>query len=429
MRKDLVVRTPGFLGLLAILGIAAALRLAWLLVVPIEPISDPLAYANLARTLLSHGVYGFEPGQPIATWPPGTAAVYAAVFSLPGPDYAAAKVFNLSVSLLNVMLVWLVGRDLFDDLTGRVAALAMALWPQMIFFTTLLASEPIFIALLLMAVLAWERARPLRIGWILAAGLLFGLACYLRSVILLLPIALTLGTLVAGGMARGHALVRLAVVLAVMAALIAPWTARNQEVFGDRIVMSSNFGSTFYMGNGPGSTGRHASAEMPPEVRERLEGLSPPERSSLLSDLAKEEILADPGAFVLRSLAKVRVIHDRETIGVAWNRAGLERLGAGRGVDAALKLVATGFWWGVLALGLLGIVWQLASGTGWRFIGAAPFIIWLYFAGVHAIVLAGDRFHMPQAPFIAMIGASLLVGWLGQRRGAAAGDRGAAPRA
>jgi 4-amino-4-deoxy-L-arabinose transferase-like glycosyltransferase len=429
MHKDPPVQRPGFPGILAIVGIAAILRLAWVLIVPIAPISDPSAYANLARTLLAHGVYGFEPDQPIAIWPPGTAAVYAAIFALPGSDFGAAKIFNLSVSLLNVVLVWLVGRQLFDDLTGRVAALAMAVWPQMIFFTTLLASEPMFIAMVLLAVLCWERGRQLRIGWILAAGLLFGLACYLRSVVLLLPIALTMGSLVAGGMARWQALVRLALVLGAMAAVIAPWTMRNQEVFGERIVMSSNFGQTLYMGNGPGSTGRHGSAEMPPEVREMIEGLSQPARSSLLADLAKDEILADPGAFVLRSLDKLRIIHDRETIGVAWNRAGLERLGVAEPVHTLLKVVATGFWWIVLACGVAGVAWQLVSGTGWRFIGAPALIVWLYFAALHAVVMASDRFHMPQAPFIAMIGASLVVGWLGQRRRATGGVPDTTPRA
>jgi hypothetical protein len=317
MRKDLLAPTPGYLGLVTILVIAAILRLAWVLVVPIDPISDPAAYTTFARNLLAHGVYGFEPDQPIAIWPPGTAAVYAAVFALPGADFAAAKAFNVAVSLLNVMLVWQVGRQLFDDLSGRVAALVMAVWPQMIYFTTLIASEPIFIAVLLIAVLCWDRARQMGLGWLVAAGILFGLACYVRSVALLLPIALTLGTLVAGGMGPARALLRLAVTLAMMAAVISPWTIRNHQVFGTTVVMSSNFGSTFYMGNGPGTTGRHASAQVPAEVEERLEGLSQPERSSVLADLAKEEIVAHPGAFILRSLNKLRIIHDRETIGVA----------------------------------------------------------------------------------------------------------------
>jgi 4-amino-4-deoxy-L-arabinose transferase-like glycosyltransferase len=415
MYRDAAFQRNTILSLYFILGIAAILRLAWTWAVPVAPISDPAAYANLARTLLDHGVYGFEPDRPIAIWPPGTAAVYALIFSLPGPGFGAAKIFNIFVSLLNVFLAWAVGRQLFDDMTGRLAALVMAVWPQMIYFTTILASEPIFIGLILSAILCWERSRPLHPGWLVAAGLLFGLACYLRSVALLLPVVLTFGAFVAGGTTRRHAAVRLVAVLALMAAVIAPWTVRNHQVFNDTIVMSSNFGSTLYMGNAPGTTGRHGSTELPETVQEAVRDLPQPERSSMLGDVAKQEILSNPGAFVLRSLNKLRIVHDRETIGVAWNRAGLERAGLGEGGLTALKIVATAFWWAVLLLGILGIIWQVACGRGWRFLLSTPVLVWLYFAGIHSIVLAADRFHMPQAPFIAMIAAAFVTGWLRRR--------------
>jgi 4-amino-4-deoxy-L-arabinose transferase-like glycosyltransferase len=412
MHRPTVPQATSVLSLYGIISVAALFRIVWAWWVPIEPISDPGAYDALARMLLEHGVYGFEPDQPIAIWPPGTAAFYALIYALPGSDLAAAKVVNVTLSLLNVLLVWAVGRQLFDDITGRVAALIMAVWPQMIYFTTLIASEPIFIFIVLLAILLWERSRTLNIAWLVAAGLLFGAACYVRSVALLLPIVLTFGVLVLGSMGRGKAVVRLAVVGAVMAMTIAPWTARNQEVFGDRIVMSSNFGGTLYMGNAPGTSGRHGSVELPEDVRAMVEGLPQPERSSLLGDIAKREILANPGAFVLRSLNKVRIVHDRETIGVAWNQRGLDLLGFGDGGLLVLKAIANLFWWSVLALGLFGVVWQVARGAGWRFLLSLPVLVWVYFAGIHAIVLAADRFHMPQTPFIAMIAAAFIVGWL-----------------
>ena len=197
-----------------------------------------------------------------------------------------------------------------------------------------------------------------------------------------------------------------------MAACIAPWTMRNQAVFGTTIVMSANFGATFYYGNGPGTTGRHGSVPVP----EELKALDYHIRSDRLAELAWAEIRTDPQAFVLRSLMKLRIIHDRESIGVEWNRNTLQPLVGETGMTV-LKAVATLYWWAILGAGLLSIVWHLFRGVGWRILGSVPLAIWGYFATIHSVILAADRFHMAQAPFIAMLGASMAAGLMAARAG------------
>lgn len=399
------------------LAVGLILRLVWVGCVAMVPFSDPGAYEALARNLLAHGVYGFEPGVPSATWPPGTSAFYAAVFALPGPDYLAAKTINVGISVLNIWLVWLVGRALFDARVGLWAAWAMALWPQMIFFTTLPASEPLFLSLMLAGVAAWERGRRSTSGQWLAyaafAGVLLALATYVRSVALLLPLALVIGEVGRRGDKLWRIGARLVVAGAVMAAMIAPWSQRNLEQFGTPIVMSSNFGANLYLGNGPGSTGRFGTAQLP----DGLDDLSYIERSDRMGELAKEIIRNDPAAFVLRSLSKLVIIHDRETIGVAWNQQALRPLIGETGLSV-LKTIATGYWLVVLVGGLMAILWHLFRGLGWRILFSVPLAAWGYFSSIHAIILAGDRFHIPQSPFIAILAASALVGVLTARRDA-----------
>lgn len=381
------------------------LRLLWIALVPMVLVSDPAAYDAMARVLLEHGVYGFEPDEPGVTWPPGTSALYGMLYALPGSDVLAAKLFNVAISTLNIWLAYLVADRLFGARTAILSAWAMALWPQMIFFTTLTASETPFIALLLAGTLFWERAREGHILNALTAGVCLALACYFRSVALLLPVALLIGD-VLRGMNLVRAATRIVITMAVMAACIAPWTYRNYTVFGEPITLSANFGTTFYMGNGPGTNGRHGSAKAPAEL---VQGLSYVERAKVLEELAMEEIRANPGAFVTRSLKKLVIIHDRETIGVSWNREALRPLIGETGMTA-LQLGATVYWWMILATGLLAVFWQLFRGIGWSLIGSIPMAIWGYFATIHAIVLAADRFHMAQAPFIAMLGASMIAG-------------------
>lgn len=389
-----------------ILLTALVLRLLWIALVPMELRSDPGAYTLMARNLLEHGVYGFEPDVPHSTWPPGTSFFYAAIYALPLQDILSAKLANVAISVLNVWLTFLVGRALFNDLTGRIAAGFMAVWPQMIYFTTLTASEPLFIAAMLAGVYFWQRAR---LHWLsvdtLLCALFLAIACYFRSVALLLPVALLLSDVLRGALPLSRALMKTVLTMVIMGLLFTPWTVRNYLAFDKFILISSNFNSNLYIGNAGGSTGRFGTAEFP----EGLETKGDPNRSEKLGEAAKREILENPGEFALRSLSKIRIIHDRETIGVEWNRGALEPMIGDRGMQG-LKLVATLWWWAVLAAGLLAIPWHIARGMGWRILVSIPVAAWGYFTSVHAVILAADRFHMPQAAFVAMLAASMIAG-------------------
>ncbi|MDA8586925.1 glycosyltransferase family 39 protein [Rhodobacteraceae bacterium] len=386
-----------------------ALRCLWVALVPMVLMSDPAAYDAMARNLLNHGVYGFEPDVPNATWPPGTSALYALIYALPGPDILATKTVNVLLSTLNIWLAWGVARRLFGARAALFTAWAMALWPQMIFFTTLTASETPFLTAVLAGTLFWDRARDGHLANAVFAGIFIALACYFRSIALLLPIAFAIGELLKGKDLL-RLMVRLVITGVIMATCIAPWSLRNTQLYGTTVVLSSNFGSNLYIGNGPGSTGRFGSTDTPDE----LESLDYVERSQRLGDLAKAEIRANPGAFVKRSLSKLVIIHDRETVGVAWNQMALRPL-IGTTGEAVLKGLATLYWWVILGAALIGLIWQIIRGIGLTILWSIPMAAWGYFASIHAIILAGDRFHMPQAPFVAMLGASALAGWLARR--------------
>lgn len=410
------MRADRLLDLRLTLAVGLGLRVLWASLVFVLPFSDPAAYWAQAQNILAHGVYGFEPDKPNATWPPGTSFLYAAVFSLPGPEETWVKIVNVLISTLNIWLAYAVATRLFGQRAGLVTGWLMALWPQMIFFTTITASEPPFIALTLAGVLFWDRVRETRrLADMVLAGVFLGLACYVRSVGLLLPVAMTFGALVAGGMPRLTALLRMGVVMLTMAVVIAPWTIRNYVAFDTFVLMSSNFGSNLYMGNADGSTGRFGSTARPRD----LVGVDFETASDRMGSLAVAEIRANPDEFLRRSVSKFRIIHDRETIGVAWNQRSLIPQIGERGMQA-LKWVASLYWGLILAGGVVAILWHFAKGIGWRILFSIPMAAWGYFASVHVVILAADRFHMPQAPFIAMLTASMLAAVV-RRRGEAPG--------
>jgi 4-amino-4-deoxy-L-arabinose transferase-like glycosyltransferase len=389
----------GLPSLAGIMALALVLRLVWIWLVPVIPVSDASAYLTLATNLAEHGVYGFRPDQPSGYWAVGTAAIYAAAFLLLGTGSAAAILsVNLLSSLATVWLLHDLGRRWSGEAEGRLAALVFALWPLAIQFTTVLASELHFIALILGALAFWDRVTRTPAGacLLLGAGVLVAAATYVRPIALLVPAALAVAEVLGSPRRAAGAGVKAAVATALVFALVAPWTARNERVFGEPVFMSTNFWPNFWMGNHAGTDGAYtplpAEAELLPETR----------RSDYMKALALQDLRADPSGFAWRTIWKSVRLHDRETIGVEWNREAVTALAGNAGV-VALKVVSTAYWYAALAAALAG-VWLLARRGSWY--GALlspPVWLWLYFTAVHGVIVVGDRYHMPAIPLIALL--------------------------
>jgi 4-amino-4-deoxy-L-arabinose transferase-like glycosyltransferase len=386
-----------------------ALRIVWALMIPVEPASDSAAYLTFARTLVDHGVYGWTAAEPGAYWPVGTSAIAAATFWLLGDSFTGVVWLNLLAGLAIILLTWRLGNLWFDRQTALLAAACVAFWPNLIFFTTILSSELWFIALTLGGLWAW--ARPAGWTWanLLLAGVIWGLACYVRPVILLLPVALAMTSLPLGWQAIWRASWRAAVAVVLIMVVVSPWTYRNTQLFGERVMVSTNFGPNLWMGNNPETTGGY----MP--LPTFVEGMTETERAKALDDLAKDYIRQDPAAFALRSLSKAVKLHARETIGVAWNEPAIERLTGPVGVTLA-KAGATGYWFLLLAFALGGLLWRLRTAP-LEAIFHPTTAAWGYFTALHAIIVVEDRYHMPASPFIALLAASGLAALLSRRPG------------
>jgi 4-amino-4-deoxy-L-arabinose transferase-like glycosyltransferase len=391
---------------LLVLALALAVRIAWALMTPVQPISDCSAYDTFARNLAAGECYGFVPGAPSAFWPVGTGFMYSLVYRAFHPDvwgYTPVVCLNTIIGLGNVALTMLMARRWFGRPVAIVAGLALALWPVHVQFTTVLASEGIFTALCLAGICLWppaaERGRRSALLLVLSASA-FALATYVRPTALLLP-ALLAGIQFLRDRRLGPAVARVAVSAAVIAVIIAPWSARNTRLFGRLVLVSCNGGSNLWMGNNPASTGM--TMDIPP----RPLGLNEAEWDAELGRRAKRYILEHPVAFVERTVSKAVRLYDRETIGIAWNPGLAERMPE-RAV-MAMKWSSQVFWMAALLAGVCGAV-MLAGAKGVWFALTHPAVaIWAYFTLVHAVIVVQDRYHFPVTPMIAALAALALV--------------------
>jgi len=384
----------------ALLIVGMGLRLLWASLVPVVPVSDSGAYDQFARTLVEHGVYGWSEDNPTAYWAVGTSALTAFTY-LFTESYAGVVLLNLLAGLAAIVLTFGLAARWFDERTALCAMALVAFWPNLIFFTTILSSELFFIAGTLAGLVFWQRPSGHTLLNLVLAGLIWGGTAYIRPVILLVPLALTLVDLPKG--LRRFALTgaQAAAVTALILLVALPWSLRNQQVFGERIFISSNFGTNFWMGNNPESNGGYMP--LPPETQDMDEL----ERNEYLEARAKEFIQNNPLQAVGLLGKKLVALIDRETIGVVWNKGFVSR--ASSDVTNAAKIVATGYWYLLLLGGFAGIalVWR-RHGLIAAFFNP-PVALWGYFTSLHVVIVGGDRYHMPSSPFIAIMAAVSLA--------------------
>lgn len=387
---------------------AFILRLFWIAAVPVEPVSDSVIYATTAENIAVHGVYGISLDKPFSYWPVGTAAIYAGAYNLFGVNAASAVFINLIASMLLVYTTALLTQRWFDERAGILAAYLLAVWPSLIMFTTIYASEIFFALFVNLALLAW---RPDARRWFflaLLSGAFFAAAAYVRPVALLIPfIVIGLKAIRSGRIVR-PALAGFLVIIAT-AAVIAPWSARNTALHGEFVLISTNGGPNLWMGNNPDSTGAYMPT--PDYVRD----LSEIDRAKRLGEDAKQYMRDHPARTAALFVRKLVDTHIRETIAVVWNAKGLERRYGEKSVTI-LKVVAQGYWTVLLLAGLVGVALILRNAVqagfnfaAVQFLANPALLFWGYYAGVHAVIVSQDRYHFPSIPFIAMLAAFAFI--------------------
>jgi 4-amino-4-deoxy-L-arabinose transferase-like glycosyltransferase len=379
--------------------LALALRLLWAWIVPIAPeSSDPKAYDALAWNLATTNEYGWAPGARVSHWPPGASFLYSLAYRIFGHVYPPIALINALLGAGLVLMAAVLAQRWFGRQAARWAALLLAVWPGMIQYTTLLASELPSTFLLVGAVLLHDLWSTRTAGTAalkgLATGTVVGAATYVRVEILLLPAVLALSWRIAGRR-LGLEVLTAALALATAFVLVAPWCIRNTHLHGQVAFLSTSVGADLWMGNKPDSTGGYVPI---PE----LPGLSYIEKEHFLRDEAMRFVAEDPIGFVVRSLYKAVRMHDSDTTGIHWNADALERVFS-PALVTALKLATQAFWLVLLAGAGAGAILLLRS-RRLAALGHPTLAFWAYITAVHAVAIAlQDRFHFPINPFLAIL--------------------------
>jgi len=383
----------------------AVLRCA-ALAVPAEPAWDGVLYAQIADQLVDEGRYTLRgldadhPDDPSAFYPVGFPAFLGALRWL---GDGAEPVGRALVAIALIPLTFWVATPRLGARCASRAAWLVALWPGGILMSASYLTEPLFGALLLLAI--WPLARHGRgggLGPVAVSAALFALAAYVRpTALVVLPFAVAAhGWAGQDGRARLVGTAR-ALGLAALVALVvlAPWMIRNAVLLGAPLPVSTNGGANLLMGTF--GTGGYAAI---PDAIDCEGAMSELARDRCRRGQALARIADAPVSWVGRGLLKLAHTFGHESAPAHYfldatatpreSAAGLWALGSSRLFYLGLLLGSA------RGVGVLG---QSERGRRTLALWVAPVAA---VALLHFVTIGGDRYHVPLVPFLAILTAA-----------------------
>jgi 4-amino-4-deoxy-L-arabinose transferase-like glycosyltransferase len=415
-----------------LVGLAARLFALWFFA-PSNPVADEIEYWYRASSMVAgRDVVGEDKR------PPGSIWWYALFLRTFGEDRRAAQAANIVAGVAVVAIAAMLGRRFGGHRTMNWTAWAAALHPTFVIYSVSLWSEPLYTALALGGLLLLASGSSARIP-LVACGALFGAAALTREVGIFLPAVAGIWFVSRGGPGRS-AWPRVALVCVGFAAVLVPWTIRQNEGSNVPVLVSRTTWKNLYVGNAPFPKNEN-------RVSQRAgAGTLYREYTSLGKDLEEREakakeialaairermplwpaekfVEAVPALLTPNALPVARLLARPEDPGWGGNSAYVTELD-GTAAEPLRDVLA----WTIV---LVWTVIVLAGAAGLALAhGGAPVGLFLLFIGFHVlptvITFGTSRFRLPFEPLLLIAAIWLLSGGRRPWQGAAPSRKAAA---
>jgi 4-amino-4-deoxy-L-arabinose transferase-like glycosyltransferase len=389
-----IAQWPRWKTLGAILMLALGARLLVVIVMP--EVGDPNSmdtsnYLHLARSLLESGSYAMW-AKPSAYVAPVYPFFLAGVFKIFGENFLVVKLIQVVLGTAAVPFVYLLALRFARPAVALLAALIVALHPELVGVTGFIYTETLFVflltATLLLTVRAMASAKPAQF---LFAGALLGLTTLCRGTTLYFPFFILAVMMFSSQ--RWTWLRRWAVFMAGMVMAMAPWTLRNYHHFHVFLPVATGSGDVFWTGNYLEFDGEYRYEETQAKLLEVAGDVDLVTRDRKLMADAKQRIFSEPLPHAWLFARKVwrywlRIYEDVPS-GEARQRNWLVF-----GTLAAIH-------YALLPLAVIGLRHCNRHDDGAKFLLA--FVV--YYTLVHAATLAVARYRIPLLPLLGLAAA------------------------
>lgn len=275
-------------------------------------LSDASTYRLWASRLAAGGTYGEPVFQMGPLYP-----YFLAFNQRLGIDFYAVLFLQAIMGALVAVMIYRIARSIYGRVAGIISGALAAIYAPFIFYDGLLLSESIQVFLVALALyFLLIEVRKLGVMRFLLSGFLIGLAALGRATILFFPIGLfafwIYGQYRGKPSARSNQWPKIGLIAAGLAIGIMPATLHNMAQ-GDFVLISSNTGINFFIGNSAASDGTYNE---PPGLdlftdftgrkaaeKESGHALKSSEVSSFWTGKTLSDISSRPGGFIF-GLAK-----------------------------------------------------------------------------------------------------------------------------
>ncbi len=290
---------------------------------------DQVSYHNLAIQFING--YGFTFGErwwpitaanaPTAHWSYLYTYYLILVYKIFGPNPLAARLLQaIIVGILQPLVVYQMGKHIFNQKVGIIAAAITAFYIYFIYYSATLMTKSFYILAILASlyfsmklVEANQKGQNKKITkFMVLLGVSLGAGVLLRQLILLFVPFLFLWIWWSGRKTGQKSLIPALITSGiVIIVMILPFTIYNYSRFDRFVLLNTNAGYAFFWGNHP-IYGTHFESILPPEMG-TYEGLIPEELRHLDEAALERELLSrgiqfildEPGRYVMLSLSRI----------------------------------------------------------------------------------------------------------------------------
>ena len=284
--------------------------------------SDSRILSDLAQNIVNEDNWF---GSIVFYMSPGYTYFLAAIYAVFGKDTGLVRLVQIVINCANVFIIYLLARELFSKNTAYIAAIIAVLYSGYIFYSSLILTEIIFVffisVFLLLLVSGKNNHKK---GYWLLTGLILGIAALFRGNILLLVFPaiywiysekkdLNLKTIIPSRI--------LFFCLGLLLAIL-PVTLNNFIAGKEFVLLSTNYGINFYIGNNENATGIYKIPDdidlsMQPDgekYAEKITGrnLTPSEVSGFWFSKGVDYIFTSPGEASLNLVKKFFLFLDEQ---------------------------------------------------------------------------------------------------------------------
>ena len=248
--------------LLGIIALAACVRIVFALQTTDDPFRgllflDSRVYHLLAAEIANSNFWGSEVFFRAPLFP----YILAITYKLFGLESAAIQVFHALLGIGTVVLTYLIANIHFGRRVARIAGICTALYPTLYFFELSLMPTALEVFTFTAAVYCLSRYQKNRTNVALAiAGIVLGLAALSRPTILSYVLVLPLWLWLLERKQNWKSIAtKMIWVVVPMAIVILPVTIRNYMIEPDLVMISSQGGANFFIGNNQNADGQTVS--------------------------------------------------------------------------------------------------------------------------------------------------------------------------